>query len=218
MRSGADSSAMTRRGPRAPSSHAHRGRPSARAAVAISACLAVALVAEVVLAQSPTPQVYRLELKEMKGIEHGKAAVVKGEAGPEPHRFLVEGLTMNMPVVVLLRPVRPDDSVGIRLTKYAWDQPLREGVAEGEPLALKFRTEGEFQISVSTQKAGTPYRMMVWTGDEVEPDLRPVVVKASEYGLEEEGSGMPPVLWMIAGLLAIGVALLAVLLFRRSGS
>ena len=191
---------------------------SLRRTTAIAACLLVALVATVAFAQSPSPQVFRLELEEIKGIEHGKAAVVKGEAGPEPHRFLVDGLTMNMPVVVLLRPVRPDDEVGIRLTKYAWDQPLREGKAEGEPLALKFRTEGEFQISVSTRKAGTPYRLMVWVGDEVEPELRPVVVSASEFGLDEKGDGPSIVLWVIAGLLAAGIALLAVLVFRRTGS
>jgi len=174
----------------------------------------IALVAAVVHAE---PRAYRLELKPMKGIEHGKAAVVKGNAGPEPHRFFVDGVTMNQPVVVLLRPVRSGDSVGIRLTKYAWDQPLRDGVADGEPIALKFRTEGEFQIAVSTKQADTPYRLLVWVGDEAEPDLRPVVVKASEFGLPEkdDGGGTPPVLWVIAGLLAVGIVLLAVLVLRR---
>lgn len=168
-------------------------------------------------ADAPKIKTFRLELKEMKGIEHGKAAVVKGEAGKEPHRFYVEGLNMNTPVAVLVRPVREADEVALRLTKYAWNQALREGTAKGEPLAFKFRTEGEFQISVTSPKPGTPYRLLVWAGDEVKPQLRPVVVKASEYTGEKESSSSV-VLWVIAAALLAIVGLLVVLVLRRKSS
>jgi hypothetical protein len=161
---------------------------------------------------------YRLDLKKMKGIEHGRTAVVKGEAGTQPHRFYVEGLNMNMPVTVLLRPVRAADEVALRLTKYAWNQPLREGTAKGEPLGFKFRTEGEFQLAVSSAKPATPYRLLVWVGDEVKPDLRPVVVKASEFGAKKDGFAASPVLWVIAGVLVLIAALLGVLVMRRKAS
>jgi hypothetical protein len=168
--------------------------------------------------EAPAIKTYRLDLKKMKGIEHGRTAVVKGEAGRQPHRFYVEGLNMNMPVTVLLRPVRAADEVALRLTKYAWNQPLREGTAKGEPLALKFRTEGEFQIAVSSAKRATPYRLLVWVGDEVKPDLRPDDVKASEFGAKQEGSAASPVLWVIAGALVLIAALLGVLVMRRKAS
>lgn len=175
---------------------------------------------QIVAANAAEPakiRTYKLDLKPMKGIEHGKTAVVKGEAGSQPHRFYVEGLNMNMPIAVLVRPVRANDEVGVRLTKYAWNQPLREGTAAGKPLAFKFRTEGEFQIAVTAPKEGTPYRLLVWAGDEVKPELRPVVVKASEYqGVNDSSSST--VLWVIATALIAIVVLLAVLAFRRKSA
>lgn len=183
------------------------------------ACLILLLPASAAFATAPPAKAYRLELKHMKGIAHGTAAVVKGVAEPKAHRFVVDGMTINTPVVVLVRPVRGSDSVKLQLTKYAWDQPLRQGEAQGKTLAFKFRTEGEFQLSVSASKP-TPYRLLVWAGDKVKPELAPVVVKASRYkgkhaGNGEHGGGWGLVLWVIAAALAAGVILLAVLVFRR---
>lgn len=166
-------------------------------------------------AESPQVRSYKLELKKMDGVERGKTAVVKGEAGDTPHRFLVDGLNMNMPMVVLVRPLRENDEVSVRLTKYGWNEPLREGTAKGEPLAFKFRTEGEFQIAVSAGKP-TPYRLLVWAGEEVKPELRPVVIKASEY--EGASSGISPVMWVIAAALVAIAILLGVLVMRRKTS
>lgn len=172
-----------------------------------------------VLAQEPQPTAFRLELREMDGIEHGKAAVLKGEAGSKPQRFFVDGVTMETPVTVLLRGVDPEDEVDLSVTKYAWDQPLKTGTAQGEPLSMKFRTEGEFQLSVSAEEEGTPYRLLVWVGDPVEPAMTPVVVSANEYdGPPTEaaaGKGGGLVLWVIAGLLGATVVLLAALVLRR---
>lgn len=172
-----------------------------------------------VLAQEPQPNVFRLQLSEMDGIEHGKAAVVKGDAGTKAQRFLVEGVTMETPVTVLLRGLLPEDKIDLSLTKYAWNQPLKTGTAHGEPLAMKFRTEGEFQLSVTADEDGLPYRLLVWVGDPVVPAMTPVVVRADEYdgsnavAATEEGGGL--VLWVIAALLGAAVLLLAVLVLRR---
>lgn len=167
-------------------------------------------------AEPPEPKVFRLEPKKMAGIEHGKAVVVKGEAGQQPHRFLIDGVTSLMPVTVLLRPVRDGDQVGIRLTKYGWNQPLRSGETRGEPVNFKIRTEGEFQISVDAKQDKTPYRLLVWVGDEVKPELTPVVVKASEYGRGKGGRSLTP--WFIVGALVVVVGVLAVVLMRRKSS
>jgi hypothetical protein len=171
------------------------------------------------LAQEPQPNVFRLQLSEMEGIEHGKAAVVKGDAGTEAQRFLVEGVTMETPVTVLLRGLAPEDEIDLALTKYAWNQPLKTGTAQGEPLAMKFRTEGEFQLSVTADEDGLPYRLLVWVGDPVAPALSPVVVRTDEYdggnaqAAIGEGGGL--VLWVIAALLGAAVLLLAVIVLRR---
>lgn len=170
-------------------------------------------------ADPPPPNVIRLEPKPMEGLRAGRAVVVKGKAGPDGHRFLVDGLTAMMPVTVLLRPVRQGDDVRLQLSKYAWNQPLREGETEGDVLKFKIRTEGEFQATVSAPEAGTAYRLLVWVGDEVKPEMRPVVVKASEFEDAGEGGGAGPlVLWVIAGLLGAGIVLLAILVLRRKPS
>lgn len=170
-------------------------------------------------ADPPPPNIIRLEPKPMEGLRAGRAVVVKGKAGPDGHRFLVEGLTAMMPVTVLLRPVRQGEDVRLQLSKYAWNQPLREGETEGDILKFKIRTEGEFQATVSAPEAGTAYRLLVWVGDEVKPEMRPVVVKASEFEGTGEGGGFGSlVLWVIAGLLGIGIVLLAILVLRRKPS
>lgn len=183
--------------------------------------LACALLAPAVAtaADPPPPNVIRLEPKPMEGLRAGRAVVVKGKAGPDGHRFLVDGLTAMMPVTVLLRPVRKGDDVRLQLSKYAWNQPLREGETEGDVLKFKIRTEGEFQATVSAPEAGTAYRLLVWVGDEVKPEMRPVVVKASEFEEAGESGGAGSlVLWVIAGLLGAGIVLLAILVLRRKPS
>lgn len=171
-------------------------------------------------AQEGPPKVIRLEPKKMEGLDEGKAVVVKGGAGPQAHRFGVDKITYQMPVVVALRPVNKGDQVALKLTKYAWNQPLREGETNGDVLRYAFRTEGEFQISVSATKPDTPYRLLVWVGDEVKPTLRPVVVKASEFqgDAPSNASSGGVVLWVIAGALIAIVALLAVIVLRRKSS
>ncbi|MCM2355825.1 MAG: hypothetical protein NDI68_03975 [Arenimonas sp.] len=183
--------------------------------------LACALLAPAlaIAVDPPKPNVIRLEPKPMEGLRAGRAVVVKGKAGPEGHRFLVDGLTAMMPVTVLLRPVRQGDDVRLQLSKYAWNQPLREGETEGEILKFKIRTEGEFQATVSAPEAGTAYRLLVWVGDEAKPEMRPVVVKPSEFeGAGEIGGFGSLVLWVIAGLLGVGIVLLAILVLRRKPS
>lgn len=170
-------------------------------------------------AQEPKVNVIRLEPKKMEGVEQGKAVVVKGAAGPQAHRFLIDQVTYMMPIAVAVRPVNKGDDVGLKVTKYAWNQPLRAGRTDGDILRYAFRTESEFQVSVDARKAGTPYRLMVWVGDETKPTFTPVVVKASEYEGEKSG-GMPGnvVLWVIAGALVAIVALLVIIVLRRKAS
>ncbi|MBY4597291.1 hypothetical protein K3217_17395 [bacterium BD-1] len=185
----------------------------------LAGLLACALLAPAAAfaADPPPPNIIRLEPKPMEGLRAGRAVVVKGKAGPDGHRFLVEGLTAMMPVTVLLRPVRQGQDVRLQLSKYAWNQPLREGETEGGILKFKIRTEGEFQATVSAPEAGTAYRLLVWVGDEVKPEMRPVVVKASEFEEAGDGGGSL-VLWVIAGLLGAGIVLLAILVLRRKPS
>ena len=187
---------------------------SLRRATAILLAFALVLAGGAAAQDPPAPNIIRLDPKPMEGLRAGRAVVVKGKAGPDGHRFLVEGVTALMPVTVLLRPVERGGEVRLQVSKYAWNQPLREGETDGDILTLKFRTEGEFQATVLADEP-TEYRLLVWVGDEAKPELRPVVVKASEFEGGDEGGGGSIVLWVIAGLLGLGVLLLAVLVLRR---
>lgn len=169
-------------------------------------------------ASEAQPKVIRLEPKQMAGIEQGKAVVVKGRAGPDAHRFAIDKLSYMMPVAVAVRPVNKGDEVGLKITKYAWHQPLRAGETSGDILRYAFRTEGEFQVAVDAQTPGTPYRLLVWVGDETKPAFAPVVVKASEYRDTKERATGSIVLWIIAGALIAIAALLAMLVLRRKAS
>lgn len=191
-------------------------QPLFRRRLACLLALLLALPAAALQApEAAAPSIIRLDPKAMEGVKTGRAVVVKGKAGPEGHRFLVDKLTMMMPVTIALRPTRQGDEVAMQLSKYAWNQPLREGGTDGEVLQFRIRTESEFQIMVTAKEAGTPYRLLVWVGDEAKPTMRPVVVKASEF----EGGGSRDwgslVLWVIAGLLLVGIGLLAILVLRR---
>ena len=175
------------------------------------------LLTEPIAAAQPQPKVLRLEPKKMAGVDQGKAVVVKGAAGSTAHRFVVDKLTYQMPIAVALRPVNQGDEVSLKVTKYAWNQPLRAGTTDGDLLRYAFRTEGEFQIAVEAEKAQTPYRLMVWVGDETKPAFTPVVVKASEFETHRTGfSSM--VLWIIAVALILVVILLGILVMRRKTS
>lgn len=191
-------------------------QPLFRLRLACLLALLLALPAAALQApEAAAPSIIRLDPKAMEGVKTGRAVVVKGKAGSEGHRFLVDKLTMMMPVTIALRPTRQGDEVAMQLSKYAWNQPLREGGTDGEVLQFRIRTESEFQIMVTAKEAGTPYRLLVWVGDEAKPTMRPVVVKASEF----EGGGSRDwgslVLWVIAGLLLVGIGLLAILVLRR---
>lgn len=190
---------------------------SLRRATAFLLAFALVLAGGAAAQDPPAPNIIRLDPKPMEGLRAGRAVVVKGKAGPDGHRFLVEGVTALMPVTVLLRPVERGGEVRLQVSKYAWNQPLREGETDGDILTLKFRTEGEFQATVLADEP-TEYRLLVWIGDEAKPELRPVVVKASEFEGGDEGGGGSIVLWVIAGLLGLGVLLLAVLVLRRKTS
>ena len=172
------------------------------------ACLLALLLAAPALpaaAADPPPTAYRLEPRKVPDLPEGKAAMVRGQAGEKPHRFFLEHLHMMVPVVVTLRPLTRDARLDLAIGKYPWEPPVRQGRAEqGQQVSFRFRTEGEFQVAVSSPDPGTPYKLLVWVGDEIKPDLKPVVVPASQYQGDAGGGNA---LWW--GLAAAGLLVLA---------
>ncbi len=186
---------------------------SLRARPAVLLVLAMALAPAAGHAQGVGSQipVYRLDLRKVNDIPQGKAALVSGSAGPAPHRFFVENLHMLMPVAVTLRAVNADDVVNLKVVKGKWEEPLRAGsTTGGQQVHFRFRTQGEFQLQVDSDAAAAPYKLMVWVGPDIEPQLPAVFVPRSEF----DGGGVP-VWWWIAGGAVVLAAVAAFVFARR---
>ncbi|MDH5824111.1 hypothetical protein QFW77_14105 [Luteimonas sp. RD2P54] len=191
-----------------------RRRPRRAPAPALALAL-LSMAASAPAQDGGAPRVFRLQPEPMRGVDHGRVEVVRGEAVPEGHRFFLDGLNVLTPVSVTLMGADAAAPVELLLTKYAWDQPVRRGRTgdDGEGLLnFRFRTEGEFQATVRADSAGAPYQLVVWVGEEVEPQLRPVVVPASEYA-----AAPGPRWWLWSGLVLalLALALTAALVLRR---
>ncbi len=174
----------------------------------------VAMFAAPALAQTPDNKipVYKLDPTERPDIPEGKAALVSGNAGSVPDRFFVENLYMLKPVSVTVRAVNPGDVVNVKLTKEKWDNVLREGSTGSQnQVNFKFRTQGEFQISVTSPVPNTPYKMVVWVGPDIVPKAKPVFVPESQF----KGGGIPKWVWWAGGGAIVVILGLLALLFKR---
>jgi hypothetical protein len=163
-------------------------------------------------AQDSKIPVYKLDLRKVPDIPDGDAALVKGDAGSIPDRFFLDNLYMLKPVSVTVRAVNPGGVVNVKITKDKWDQVLREGTTGAESqVNFKFRTQGEFQISITSPTPNTPYKMVVWVGKDIVPKAKPVFVPKSEF----KGGGIPMWWWWAGGGGVIVLILLALVLRKR---
>ena len=175
--------------------------------------LLFAALSAVASAQVPDNKipVYKLDLRKVPDIPEGDAALVKGEAGSIPDRFFLENLYMLKPVSVSVRAVNPGGVVNVKLTKSKWNQVLREGSTGAESqLNFKFRTQGEFQISITSPTPNTPYKMVVWVGKDIVPKAKPVFVPKSQFK-----DGGKPMWWWAGGGAVLVIGILLVLVFRK---
>ena len=139
-----------------------------------------------------------LSLVELDEPLHGTMAMVDGrlEAG-KPDRYTIANLTMFQPVKVSL--VAEDQPVRMQLGKFDWKEDFGGGATGSSGTFVKsFKTQGDLLLTVNGH-AGAGYRLIVWAGDEVIPEMEPVLVPGSEAG-----GGMSKLVW-------IGLALLAAL-------
>ena len=157
--------------------------------------------------------VYQLELRKVPDIPQGEAALVKGDAGSIPDRFFLEHLYMLKPVSVTVRAVNPGGIVNVKLTKETWDAVLREGTtgANGQ-VNFKFRTQGDFQISITSPNPNTPYKMVVWVGPDIVPKAKPVFVPKSQF---KDGGSSTKWWWAGGGGALVVIILLALALRKR---
>jgi hypothetical protein len=182
---------------------------------AAAACLLFSLSAGPAAPQAPNDRipVYKLDLRKVPDIPEGVAALVAGNAGATPDRFYVDNLYMLKPVSVTVRAADPGGVVNVKLTKEKWDSVLREGTTGAESqVNFKFRTQGEFQISITSPQANTPYKMVVWVGPDIVPRTKPVFVPESQY---KGAGGLPRWAWWAGGGGLLVIVVLAGFLFMK---
>jgi hypothetical protein len=182
---------------------------------AVTAILAATSPGAVAQAPEQIP-VYRLDLRKVEDIPEGVAALVAGDAGSRPDRFFVDNLYMLKPVSVTVRAVNPGDAINVKLTKEKWESVLREGTTGADnQINFKFRTQGQFQISVTSEKPNTPYKMVVWVGPDIVPKSKPIFVSPSEF---KGAGGTPKWLWWAGGGAALVIVGVIVMRMRRKAS
>jgi hypothetical protein len=162
------------------------------------------------LAQTDQPQVTDLIPQEVPGLGQGKVAVVEGTAGPEGDKFNVPTLSFFQPVSVTLAADRQGDDLKLKLGKFNWDESFMGGSTGSTGYHIdQFRTQGDLLITVTGDKAETPYRLVVWTGaEEGAADWSPVLVPPSQAG-----GGLTK--WLLIGLAVAGLAGAAFYFGRR---
>lgn len=182
-------------------------------------------------ATDPNANVHTLDLVALPEIRHGKVAIVEGVAGPAGQKLAVADLSVLQPVEVSIFTPDLEDDVRIEVSKFILDEPARTASTKGTAYAtFKFRTQGDVQIKVTSPDGPNVYRLFVWAGDEVTPDMPApfipmetylkrtsgaVAVGAPGAGPASAGGSSSTALWVIAGALGVIVALLGVLVLRR---
>jgi hypothetical protein len=150
---------------------------------------------------------WKLDLKPDPSLPNGRVAIVKGSSKPEGEHFFIENAFVLQPVVVTLVAEKPGDSLKLVLGKDRWDENLREAATGPDGKAImKLRTQGEVRMTVSGDGA-KPYYLIAWVGDEVKPELAPVVTPMSEYRNSHPSSlfDNPMLLWGGGALLVIAL-------------
>ena len=130
------------------------------------------------LAEDPA---WKLDLKPDPSLPNGRVAIVKGASTGEAQHFLIENAFVLQPIVLTLVAENPGDALKLVLGKDRWDENLREAATGSDGKAIvKLRTQGEVRMTVSGE-AGKPYYLIAWVGDEVKPELAPVVTSMEDY-------------------------------------
>lgn len=200
----------------------------------VGACLVVRLailllIAVRAVAQESTneatlkgPEEFPLELKEMEGIQGGRAAMRQGIAETSGHHFTLSETTILQPILITLVARDPAQALELRLFKEDWRKAELEGATEEfGKVSFMTRTEGAMKIQVRSVSGVAEYQLLVWVGDEVQVDPPTAFVSMQQNeepsiasATSPQGSKTSIVLWVIAAAL-IGILVLLVIVVLK---
>lgn len=189
-----------------------------RAVVLVCFFVASTAVAPSAGAEEERPA-FKLELKPAPKLPSGKVVTIQGTGTPEGDRFFVEAVGVLQPVVVTLIAQKKGDALKLVLAKQRWDESLRTAdVGPEGQVTLKLRTQGELRIIVTAQGEPKPYWLVVWVGDEVKPELAPVLTPMKGHKAAAGGKGGSSTgSIVIAAVIGVLLIILVVWLKRKRG-
>lgn len=123
------------------------------------------------------PDAYTIKLIKNPEIPIGKVAYLEGKTDAEGIYLELKGLWITQPVELLLLAKSTKEDLRIELRKYHWKKPSQQGTTKGKGFCtFLFKTQGDVGIKILSPQGMRPFRLEVWVGPEVKPDLKPVVV------------------------------------------
>lgn len=153
---------------------------------------------------------YKLTFKVFPEAGPGEYSPVEGTVGTEAHEFYMDGLDVLQPIAIVLQARDSSANLQLQLRSYAWTGPLREQTTDHEGRAiLQVRSvEDLYARVVSPEGSEEEYQLVVWKGepvtvDEIEQEVRPAVVPASEYEGGESSNSILTSLWLWVALLVV---------------
>ncbi|MFT3699617.1 MAG: hypothetical protein QM831_41095 [Kofleriaceae bacterium] len=125
-------------------------------------------------------------------LPNGKVQVVTSDSKPEGDQFFIDNIFVLQPIAITLVADNPDDEITLIIGKDRWDETLRtQKTGPGKKsVTEKFRTQGEVRMTVKAEGPPKPYHLVAWVGDEVQPQLAPVITSMKTYnGPNKSGGG-----------------------------
>jgi hypothetical protein len=131
----------------------------------------------------------------------------------ETQYFFVQGISIYSPSYVGITADNPSAPIQVSLHKAIWDRPALKGQTDsGGRWDAKFKTSGDFGISVTPDKLPATYAVLVWVGNEI--DLPLVSPFKKSVGAPSSGRSWSTTIIIVAGLL---ILVIAAIVLRKSG-
>ncbi|MBA4226796.1 MAG: hypothetical protein C0456_09200 [Hyphomonas sp.] len=191
--------------------------------------LAGLMLAAVAWAEPATPpgdeiKAIKLDYAERPGKE-GRFAAVEMTVGDSPARYYVRGTNVSAPFSVQVIAAARARPLDITLHRHNWGKAVQSGSTGSDgSFVFEGRAYGDVGIQL-TSPDGAPARATVvfWQGAPAAPSMarvysNPEIARAAGTGRPAgaAGGGTSPIIYVIAGLLALIAVFLAIMLMRRN--
>ena len=147
--------------------------------LAVALALAWALGGQALAAKKKSvlegPKTYTIKLEKDPKVPVGKVAYLEGKADAGGVYLELKNLWITQPVEISLMAKSAKDDLKIELRKYHWKKPSQQGATKGKGYCtFHFKTQGDVNIKISSPQGMRPFRLEVWVGPEMKPDLKPL--------------------------------------------